>query len=341
MKHQPSSPLRRLLTALVLPLVLVLAACEVTLDFEVSENDTVNLEMVMSLPKALAEAAGEEATCDALTADMPPDENLVVEDRSTDEQLRCVMRMAEPEPISNTNGGVRIDRDGDTFVTTIKADPEMVEGAEDEFGGLAPNLAVTFHYPGPVTDVDTTLPDSDYTISGNEVSFHTLAFFGADTTITAQATSGDAESEPTTEATPDAQASDDTTQSSAPASATSDDQDDSNSNWWWLIGIIVAAVVVVAVIVYQLRKNRHAGQQPGANGAHPNPADPFATPPVSGQYPQQTPGQYPQQTPGQYGQGRAGNQPYNPNQPPSVPPNGPSHGPNPGEQQSGWQAPPR
>lgn len=339
MKRQTRSIQTRLALVVLLPLTLILAACEVAIQFDVREDNTATMEMVMALPKELAEMSDGSVSCEALAEDIGEDDNVVVTDESTDRELRCVMKSVEPQPIEATDGGgVQVTRSGDEFITHIPADPSVAA----DTGGFAAEFSATFTYPGAVQNVETTLPDSDYTITGNQVRFTSIDFFNADTVITASAdpataagTKPTAPPSPEVDESPSAEVSsapsaEDTspaaTQHSTPVAAPASEGD---HTVWWVGGIIVALFAGGAITFAVMRaKQQRAGLQPRqsavAGGVEPTAGTqmPQGSAYAGGTYP-----------PAQPGTG-APSDPNGGSLPPQVPPTGAGEaGP--------WQAPPR
>lgn len=236
---------RRIVAALLFPLLFLLTACELSMDVTVNEDDTAATSMVMALPKD-GPLPVDDMNCDQLAAEMKNEaggEDVTVEDQSDDEFLRCKMT-GKAEPISELGDqGFKISREGDNYVVAIEPDESM-----GDMGMLGAGMKVTvaFHFPGAVQKVDTTLKAEDYTIDGNTVTFTSLDFFGAGTTITAAASGGGA-----------------------------------SATLWWILGIVLVLIILAIIAVVVMKKKQ--GAAPADPNSETNvPQSPVAPPAQDG-----------------------------------------------------------
>lgn len=295
MQTTKTSRSRRIVIALLFPLLFLLTACEFKMDFTIHEDDTGAATMVMGIPKD--ESLGlDTLSCDELAEEMKDapggaSDYVSMEDVSDDSTLRCKF-VTEPQPLSAMNGdGLTIEREGDNFVVEITPDSSM---SDPGVLGGGFTFEVAFHFPGEVESVETTVPESDYTVSGNEVVFTDINVFMNETTITAKAKQpgllgGGA---------------------SGTDSGSSAVGGSSGSNAiWWIVGIIVVLIVVGVIAYFVMKSKRNnnptpgqtqpSGYPPAQQGAYPG-AQPYAQ---GGAYPAQ-----PQAQPG----AADGAQPYPP-----------------------------
>lgn len=261
---------KRLLIALLLPLLAVLAGCKMTMDITVAEDDTLDLSMSVVVPRDLAEDFGDTPNCDELMSDLTDgDDTFIVEDQSTDSEIRCLMRAPEPVPIAEmaNDDTMAITHEGSSFHVKVIADPAMadMEASMDELKelGFAPNFEVTYTFPGQVQSVTTALPDDAYQIDGEQVVFTSWDFFGVDTEIVAD----DHPAAPTKEATQSTAEDSET----SPAAVNDDNADSSTSVWIWIVValVIVALVITIIVLVMKNRKQQRALPQ----NPQPQPGD--------------------------------------------------------------------
>lgn len=217
---------RRIVIALLFPLLFLLTACEMSMEVNVHEDDTASTTMLMAVPKDESLGLGD-LSCDQLAAEAKQQaggDDVTVEDQSDDQNIRCKIS-GKPEPIDKMNNeGFTIKRDGDQFVVHIEQDPSMQDMGM--LGG-AFKVEVAFHFPGPVQEVNTSLPDDAYTISGNSVTFTSIDVFAAETTITADAGSG-------------------------------------GSAMWWILGVVIVLIILAIIAVVVMKKKKSASPAQGA-----------------------------------------------------------------------------
>lgn len=278
-KSHPSY--RRLWALLLLPLMLVLASCEMKANTEFFEDETAEASVEMALPKAQANMFGM-TDCEAMKTQIDQNgggDDATVTDKSNDSELRCVISSGR-NPISELDGDMKAEvKDGKYIVTAEgdeSVDTSMLEGF---LGGGA--FSFTFTFPGKVESVTGDIAEDAYTIDGNKVEISNPVAVSKGFVITADAT------------------------------GTS-----SSSNLWLILGIILGLLVIGAIVFFILRgrkkPNGDAGAAPyGAPPAATDPEAPYGAPAPSSEQPTSPYGTAPQGSNATYGKGvPAENQPY-------------------------------
>lgn len=235
----------KILAVLLLPLALLLTACELAIDVAVDENEQVDLAMTIELPQDLLDMAGGDITCDDLASEIAgEDEDVVIEDQSGDSGMRCLVKSKEPESFEKASGDtMQFAKEGDDYVVKVLADEEAASIESDMAElGVEPSLKLSFTFPGEVKSVQTDLDESEYTIDGNKVEFATFKVFAAETVITAAATAPQA----------DAGADAGTTAGDGASAG------QSNTTMWVII--VIVAIVIIAGVVYAVMRSKKQQQ---------------------------------------------------------------------------------
>ncbi|OKL53241.1 hypothetical protein BSZ39_10570 [Bowdeniella nasicola] len=243
-----SPPARRILAFLFLPLMLLLASCEMKAHTEFFEDDTSKTSMEMSLPKQQAEMFGM-ANCDAMKKQIDKQnggkaaEETVVEDKSDDTNVRCVISSKEAQPISEMNSdGRTVEHKDGKFIVTSKADTSADAATAEAMFGAA-NFSFRFTFPGKVESVEGDVPEDSYTIDGNSVEFTKISAMTKQFTITAADKAGGA----------------------------------GGSLLWIILGVL-AALLILGALAFFFLKNRNKSADPAESAPYGGPADAQASP---------------------------------------------------------------
>lgn len=228
--------------------MLLLASCEMKAHTEFFEDDTSKTSMEMSLPKQQAEMFGM-ANCDAMKKQIDKQEGgkaaeeTVVEDKSDDSNVRCVISSKKPQPISEMNSdGRTVEHKDGKFIVTSKADTSAdASTAEAMFG--AANFSFRFTFPGKVESVEGDVPEDSYTIDGNSVEFTKISALTKQFTITAADKAGGA----------------------------------GGSLLWIVLGVL-AALLVLGALAFFFLNNRNKSADPSESAPYGGPADAQASP---------------------------------------------------------------
>lgn len=338
MKNSDSHPhrgrLKKYFAALLLPLLLLLTACDINTYIKFHENNTADVTSEIKLNKTeiemLSMGSEEAPSCDDLmnetTGSGGPD--YVVEDLSADGNLHCKATAANQalDEVGNDNNASITNENG-IYTVQLEGDENFDSGMLD-LGGMAFNVVMVYEFPGSVIEA------SAGTVEGNKVTINDLSAIKDGLLIKAYST-----------------------------------QQMVLAPWaWWLI--IGGGVLLVAGLIFWLvRRNKkepaqpgqpqpYGAAQPGQYGQQPHPQQawspqqpaqpqgpgqqqwqpPHTQHPVPGQQPGQQQPPYPQdqqpwQPPQQAQQWQQGQQPHQPQygQPQGYP------APQPGQQQPGQQ----
>lgn len=288
METLQTSPFRRLIGLLLLPLFFFLTACEMHANINVNEDNTAAVDMTFSVEKELLPG---NVSCDDLAKQMEDEmgEGGTVTDQSDDKNFAC--KMSTPaQPFDKLDEKTfKITREGDDFVVNVKPEGQL-DDAQAMMGAI--DASVSFTFPGAVKKVDTSIPESDYQISGNTVKFTNMNFYENETTITANATTGGG-----------------------------------SSTMWWILGIVALLIIAAIIAVVLMKKKKPATAQQQAPGAQAPSFDgsnnPYAAPTnQAGAAPYGTP----QDAPAPYGAPQQGSAPYGAPQDGSAPYGAPQDG---------------
>lgn len=208
---------RRVLWALIFPLLLILTGCEMHTEVQVNEDNTAAVNVTVSGEKDLLP---QSVSCDDVAKEFAHQfgDGATVTDESGDNLLTCKLSSMAQSIKKLQHLNVDVTRADDEFV--VKATPHEDIAEMKALLGAA-DFSFAFTFPGAVTKVVTAIPDTDYEIAGNKVTFTDLNFYENDTTITAGASAGN------------------------------------GSVTWWIVAI-VAVLIIAAIIVWALTKKRQS-----------------------------------------------------------------------------------
>lgn len=236
MKNSHSHPrrgrLKKYFAALLLPLLLLLTACDINTYVKLHENNTADVVTEMKLTKAELEMfslGSEEApTCDDLMEDTTVNagRDYVIEDLSADGNLHC-KATAKNQPLNQvgTDNNATITNENGIYTVELKGDESFDSGLLG-LTGTAFNINMIYEFPGSVIEA------SAGTVEGNKVTINDISVIKDGLLIKAYST-----------------------------------QQMVLAPWaWWLI--IGGAVLLVAGLIFWLvRRSKKEPAQPG----HPQP----------------------------------------------------------------------
>ncbi|MFC0582259.1 hypothetical protein [Micrococcoides hystricis] len=274
--HSHPKGLKRFLALLLLPALLFLTACEISMHTKFHENNTAEMRSEMKFTEqetSLLKMSGEEVTCEELmkdtTSSSNPDVEVSYEDLSTDKELHCVASIP-PQPLKETfpdDDSGSITNENGVYTLTIPSEEFGENSPEAAAFADAVTFAAVFEFPGDVIEA------SAGTVEGNKVTISKLSDLQNDVTIKAHSTTGGV---------------------------------GSSIMMWVLIGLV--ALLLIGLILWLVLRGKKGNQEhppagPGypGNYGQPGPQQPGHRP--EGFQPQ------PGHQPGQQGYGHPGQQP--------------------------------
>ncbi len=292
-------PRRKTLALAVLPLSLLLGACQATTTLSVSESRALVATLEMSDDEGLAAAGATCADIDnELQGSFPYSEEFTVEDIGDGTRLSCRFNVT----FDSTFQSMAVTDNGDTLTINIPEEfwTSFNDSSEiEQFGTI--NSTFILEFPGDVVEAS-----DGATIEGNRAiwSSYDAILGGVSATGAASATGAPSPSpSPTTTSPSPSTASDLPTLTTDSTTATPDtsESDSGAPLWAWiLIGAgVVAGIAAVVLLIANKRRNSGSGGAPMAPGG-PNPHDnPYGGPGNPGQAGQAWAGGQPQPYPSQ------------------------------------------
>ncbi|MDO5672894.1 MAG: hypothetical protein Q4G30_08610 [Actinomycetaceae bacterium] len=290
MKHT-----KKFLAALLLPVVIALAGCEIKMAIDVQDESNGVMTMDMIIPADMVGMMGDEgADCNAMMSDFPAPESgevdVAIEDISEGGNLACRMT-AKGAIFQDDAEGMGVTKDGDNLIFAMKnSGGEGLSESMGEMQGMEDMITFSMAITMP-EDITSATPEGG-TVEGRTVTWTDTVVTSQDIEVVSPAGSG---------------------------AALGGGSGGSAGGMGWVTWLIVGLIVVVAagaiVLVLVMRKKKGAGAGAGAGGGYPQ--QPYGAP---GGMPGQ-PGGYPQGMPGQPGMqpGMPGGVPMQPGQPGAYP----------------------
>ncbi len=307
-------PRRKKYALAVLPLSLVLGACQAHTTLSVSEERTLAATLEMSDDEGLAMQGATCADIDnGLQGSFPYAEEFTVEDIGDGTHLSCRFNVT----FDSTFQSMAVIDNGDTLTINIPEEfwTSFNDSAEiEQFGTI--NSTFVLEFPGDVVDAS----DGAY-IEGNQAIWSSYDSILGGVSATGQASATASTPTPTTP--PPSTASDLPTQTTETATATTDsdvvESDSGAPLWAWILigaGVLVG-LAAIWLLIANKRRNSGPGGAPstGPSGSGPHDA-PYAGHTNPGQSGQPYEGGQPYPGGQSYGAGQpyGGGQPYTPPQ---------------------------
>lgn len=176
---------RRLMAALVLPFLLVLAGCRLHADFEINSPEDVTTTIDMAMPKSLVESEFSSAAemCESMRGQQPSIDDAVPEPYEEGDLWGC--RATGVADSSDYNDSFRVsEEDGKLHVVVNFGDSGITEDDLALVGAGSIDFRASFTFPGEV------LESKGGTIDGNTVTYTDPVEFSNGVDITAQAEGG-------------------------------------------------------------------------------------------------------------------------------------------------------
>lgn len=264
---------RRFVTlALVIPVIVLLAACRVQAEVEILNRDEFIYVYDLGIPADSPDAASPDEICGSL----PQDESGTMDAQPYAEDGYLGCRWTMILPIDDTEGRLTLN-DG---VWTFRVTPEMLEdqrGQQDQIGELSISIA----FPGEVIEHNSTNPVTGATVVWDDVAevFDDEGLFATAHDIAGGSPPGsilptDPESpeaspmpsSPTPTKAPSGTASATPSGETPTDPGTEPTQEDNNQLPIWL-WIAAGVVVAIGLIAYTIRGGRRDGASGNDNGA--------------------------------------------------------------------------
>ncbi|MCT1655137.1 LppM family (lipo)protein [Brachybacterium muris] len=176
---------RRLLAALILPFLLVLAGCRFHADFEINSPEDVTTTIDLAMPKALMQSDFSSATemCESMRGEQPSIDDAVPEPYEEGDLWGC--RVTGVADSSNYDDSFRVsEEDGKLHVVMNFGDSGITEDELALIGADSIDFRASFTFPGEV------LESKGGTIDGDTVTYTDPVEFSNGVDITAEAGGG-------------------------------------------------------------------------------------------------------------------------------------------------------